>query len=44
MERDTKKGNTAPVFAPAIPGGRLAKVMKEVADKEATKKYTALSR
>ena len=33
----TKKGHSAPIFVPATPGGKLAKAMKEVADKEAAK-------
>ena len=35
IEWATKKGHTAPIFVPTTPGGKLAKAMKEVADKEA---------
>ena len=31
----TKKGHTAPIFVPATPGGKLAKMMRAVADREA---------
>ena len=31
----TKRGHTAPIFVPATPGGKLAKMMRQVADKEA---------
>ena len=31
----SKRGHTAPIFVPATPGGKLARQMKKVADKEA---------
>ena len=34
-EWGTKKGHIAPILIPTTPGGKLARMMKEVADKQA---------